>query len=78
MDLLDRMQGGRLKVFDHLHEWFDEFRMYHRKDGRIVPFMDDLMSATRYAAMSLRYARVVQPMKAKKGRRRISAGWMAA
>jgi len=30
--------------------------MYHRKDGKIVRKVDDLMSATRYAAQSLRYA----------------------
>jgi hypothetical protein len=26
MDILDRMQSGRWKVFRHLNEWFDEFR----------------------------------------------------
>ncbi len=30
--------------------------MYHRKDGKIVKLMDDLMSATRYAVMMERYA----------------------
>ena len=30
--------------------------MYHRKGGKIVPFRDDLMSATRYAAMATRFA----------------------
>lgn len=57
MDMLDRMQTGRLKVFDHLNDWFEEFRLYHRKDGLVVKEHDDLMSATRYALMSLRYAR---------------------
>jgi hypothetical protein len=56
--MLDRMQTGRLKVFAHLEEWFEEFRMYHRKDGLIVKERDDLMSATRYAAMCLRFASV--------------------
>lgn len=56
--MLDRMQTGRLKVFAHLEEWFEEFRMYHRKDGLIVKERDDLMSATRYAAMCLRFAAV--------------------
>ncbi len=56
MDMLTRMQSGRLKVFSHLADWFDEFRMYHRKDGQIVKQLDDLMDATRYALMMLRYA----------------------
>jgi len=56
--MLTRMQSGRLKVFDHLGDWFAELRMYHRKDGKIVKERDDIMSATRYAVMSLRYASV--------------------
>jgi len=58
MMMLDRMQTGRLKVFDHLSEWFEEYRMYHRKDGKVVKERDDLMSATRYACMELRHAKV--------------------
>lgn len=58
MDMLDRMLTGRFKVFANLEEWFDEFRLYHRKDGLVVKQMDDLMSATRYGVMSLRFAKV--------------------
>lgn len=54
--MLERMQTGRLKVFSNLAEWFEEFRLYHRKDGKIVKERDDLMSATRYAIMMLRFA----------------------
>jgi hypothetical protein len=78
MSLLDRMLGGRLKVFEHLGDWFEEFRLYHRKKGKVVKFNDDLMSATRYGEVSLRYARVVGPMKKKRGRRASAAGWMGA
>ena len=56
MDLLQRMEDGKFKVFATLSEWWMEFRMYHRKEGKIVPLHDDLMSATRYAAMSMRFA----------------------
>ena len=56
MDMLDRMNTGRLKVASHLEEWLDEFRLYHRKDGRIEKIYDDLLSATRYGIMMLRYA----------------------
>jgi hypothetical protein len=54
--LLDRMQTNRFKVARHLSDWWEEFRMYHRKDGIIVKERDDLMSATRYAIMMLRFA----------------------
>jgi len=77
MDMLDRMQTGRLKVFEHLGDWFDEFRLYHRKDGKIVKEYDDLMSATRYGIMSLRFAKPVEANKVRIGRRS-SGGWMAA
>lgn len=56
MEMLDRMQTGRWKVFSHLTEWFEEFRLYHRKDGKVVKIMDDLLSASRYGMMMLRYA----------------------
>jgi len=55
-EILDRMQTGRFKVFSHLVDWFEEFRLYHREDGKIVKIRDDLMAATRYAVMMLRHA----------------------
>jgi phage terminase large subunit-like protein len=58
MMLLDRMQTGKLKVAKHLNDWWDEFRLYHREDGKVVKESDDLMSATRYALMMLRHAKV--------------------
>jgi hypothetical protein len=54
--ILERMQTNRFKVARHLTDWWEEFRMYHRKDGLIVKERDDIMSATRYAVMMLRYA----------------------
>lgn len=62
-DMLDRMQTGRLKVARHLVEVFDEIRLYHREDGKIVKEMDDLISAIRYGVMMLRHA--VTNVKAK-------------
>jgi hypothetical protein len=56
MDMLNRMQSGRFKVFKHLNDWWEEFSLYHRKDGKVVKEGDDLMAATRYAIMSLRHA----------------------
>lgn len=80
LDMLDRMQTGRLKVAKHLTEWFEEFRLYHRKDGKIVKERDDLLSATRYALMMLRHAR---PEKSagdvRRGMPRMGAnGWLGA
>ena len=60
MEMLDRMQSGRFKVFDTLNDWFDEFRLYHRKDGIVVKLRDDIMSATRYGVMMLRHS-IVDP-----------------
>lgn len=59
LDMLERMQTARLKVARHLHDWFEEFRLYHRKGGKLVKEGDDLLSATRYGIMMLREA-VVQ------------------
>lgn len=64
LEMLDLMETGRWKVFSHLSEWFDEFRTYHRKDGKIVKLKDDLLSASRYAYMMRRYAVVLTPKKA--------------
>jgi len=36
MDMLQRMESGRFKVFKHLNDWFEEFRLYHRKDDKVV------------------------------------------
>jgi Terminase RNaseH-like domain len=55
--MMDRMETGRLKIFSHLSMWLEEFRLYHREEGKVVKENDDLMSATRYALMMLRYAR---------------------
>lgn len=61
-EIYQRMVTGRFKVYRTLTNWFEEFRMYHRirdsKTGetKVVKQNDDLMSATRYAVMMLRYA----------------------
>ena len=58
MDMLTRMQTGQWKVFKHLEDWFDEFRLYHRKEGKVVKEYDDVLSASRYAYMMRRFARL--------------------
>lgn len=59
MQMQERMATGRFKVAAHLSEWFEEYRMYHRKDGQIVKLRDDLMSATQKGIMALRFAKAV-------------------
>jgi phage terminase large subunit-like protein len=56
MDMLQRMQTRRFKVFSHLLDWFEEFRLYHRQDGKIYKTGDDLMDATRYGLVMLNRA----------------------
>lgn len=57
MELLDRMQTGRFKVARHLNDFFEEFRLYHREDGKIVKEHDDILDAVRIGIMSLRFAK---------------------
>lgn len=64
MEMLDRMQTGRWKVFSTCGGWLQEFRLYHRVDGLIVKERDDRISASRYAMMMLRNA-ITKPRAAK-------------
>ena len=66
MEMLQRMETGRFKVFNYLNDWYEEIRMYHRKDGKIVKNLDDLMSATRYATQSLQFATLNRENKKRK------------
>jgi hypothetical protein len=56
LDMLERMQTGRWKVFSTCGAWLAEFRLYHRDGGRLVKRGDDLICASRYALMMKRYA----------------------
>lgn len=60
VEMLERMQTGRWKVFSTCQAWFDEFRQYHREDGKIIKERDDTISASRYAYMMRRFATVKQ------------------
>lgn len=82
MDMLDRMQSGRWKVFSTCHDWLEERRIYHRKDGKVVKERDDAISASRYALMMLRFAEVDRkklPIRRYQGVNGASrTGWMGA
>lgn len=75
-EMLMRMETGRLKVYKHLSDWFEEFRLYHRKEGRVVKEFDDLMSASRYGMMCIGFA---APIEGYASLTRIKSGsWMSA
>lgn len=57
-EMLQRMQTGRWKVFSSCIEWLEERRLYHRKDGKVVKERDDVLCASRYAMMMLRFAEI--------------------
>ena len=49
-----RLSGGSLKVFDTLHNWLGEYRIYRRDDsGKIVKQNDHLMDCTRYLVQGI-------------------------
>jgi len=57
MEMYEWMRTDRFKVFTTLSHWFEEKRLYHRNNGKVVDEYDDIMSATRYAFVMRRYAR---------------------
>lgn len=64
LEMQDRMTSGRFKVAADCADFFEEFRLYHRKDGLIVKVKDDILSAIRIAIMDKRHARPVSLGKA--------------
>jgi hypothetical protein len=65
MDILTRMETGKFKVFSPLLDWFEEFRLYHRNDGKVVEEGGDLLAATRYGVMMLRFAETIYRKREK-------------
>lgn len=55
IEMLEWMRTGRFKVLRSCSQWFEEKRLYHRKDGQVVKKQDDLISATRYAFIMRRH-----------------------
>ena len=52
-EMLQRFETGRLQIFESCAETLEEMRLYHRKNGKVVPIKDDLISAMRYAVLSV-------------------------
>jgi len=59
LEMQQRMETGRWKVFSNLSEWFEEYRSYHRENGEIIKLDDDLLCASRYGMMMRRFAKPV-------------------
>lgn len=57
LDVGERLQQGRFKVFSGCVDWLEEHRGFHRKDGKVVAIRDDAIKASLYALMELRHAR---------------------
>jgi phage terminase large subunit-like protein len=77
-DMLQRMQTGRWKVFRTCAHWLEEFRLYHRKDGKVVKERDDVISASRYALMMKRMATLKpQPRKSVSRTLHPQGAWLA-
>jgi hypothetical protein len=51
--MLTKMQEGKLKVFSTCRRWIQEKATYHREKGKVVALDDDMISASRYAFLSL-------------------------
>ena len=69
MAMLEDMEVGKFKVFKTCNDWFEEQQIYHRKDGKIVKSFDDLMAATRYAYVMLRFSTQVRQRRKPRGKR---------
>jgi phage terminase large subunit-like protein len=73
-EINDRMRSGGFKVFNHLKGFFDEKRIYHRKNGKIVKANDHILDATRIGIMDIRYAEIPddkpKPLPQRKQRHR--------
>ena len=43
----EQCRQDKFKVYNTLNDWFEEFRLYHRKDGKVVDFDSDGCHAVR-------------------------------
>lgn len=62
-----RFESGKLKIFSHLHELFEEISSYYMDENKINKIDDDLICALRYAVMCLRFAKRVQQPHGMRG-----------
>ena len=67
MDMVQRLEDDRLKIFSTCPELIEEMRLYH-SDSKLQPVRinDDAISAARYGLMMLRYAKQLGRLGASK------------
>ncbi len=75
MEMWQRMETGRFRVFSTCQRWLGEFRQYHRKDGKIVALKDDAIDASRLAIMSLRHSNTEPVLKVRTNHRSGAKNW---
>lgn len=66
MEMLDRMQTGRWKVYSTCQLWLKEYRIYHRVEGIIQAIRDDVLCSSRYGYMMRRFASTKPQKRAPK------------
>ena len=76
-EMSSRFNDGRLKVFSTVLDFFEEYRKYHMKDGKIVDRNDDFLAACRYGVMGRRHAVSLIRTKIAFNQRRAGGGWMS-
>jgi len=63
------LRNEKIKVFANCNEFFDEYRGYHRRNGKIVAERDDVISAVRYGLQTVKkYGVTVQDVQRHHGR----------
>lgn len=71
----ERLETGRLKFFTTLQHLAAEYRLYHRKDGKVVKKNDHALDGLRYGVMSFdAIARVRPPATRQNNSRRAADG----
>ena len=55
-EIYERIPTGRFRVFSNCTDFFEEYRSYHREDGKVVSREDDVLKAIFYAVMMKRFA----------------------
>jgi phage terminase large subunit-like protein len=64
LDLIEQMMaGGKLKIHRRCADLFEEIQGYERDEtsGKPIALRDDLIAALRYAVLSMRFAKVLDP-----------------
>lgn len=56
MEINERCRTGGFRVFSTCTGFFDEYRNYHRKEGKLTKVRDDILKSVFYAVMMRRFS----------------------